>query len=154
MNYSKGLILELTAGYSYKWLVDIDGISRGLVEYLFRKEHGKDVEEVNVIDPEGVRKHSHVVQLAHTVAKGNKLSDLCKKHSAITRLDGFGKPFEQWTITVITGEGSMYHIECDNKLDVVDELIDLQNAGQDMTYVNVFKPKSNMSVADILNCKE
>ena len=55
-----------------------------------------------------------------------------------------------WTISVIdrkVGEelpssSDMYMIECEDTVDLKDNLKSLQDKGQDMEYVTVFPPKS------------
>ncbi|UXQ88873.1 hypothetical protein Thu_257 [Bacillus phage Thurquoise] len=59
--------------------------------------------------------------------------------------------FNQWTITVMDNNGNHFVCERDTKAEVLEELKDLQLHGQDMDDVNVFPPKSNLTLEEILS---
>lgn len=63
--------------------------------------------------------------------------------------------FELWTVTWITNEnGSMVMIEPYSKEEVIELLKELKDKGQDMNYVNVYPPKSNLTYEELEQYKE
>jgi hypothetical protein len=59
--------------------------------------------------------------------------------------------FNMWTITYINKKGLHSNIECQDKAELSIELSYLRENGQDMEYVNVFPPKSNLTYDELLN---
>jgi hypothetical protein len=57
--------------------------------------------------------------------------------------------FEKWTVTWIDKHGNMTMIEPENKEEVIELLKELQEQGQDMAYVNVFPPRSNLTYEEL-----
>lgn len=58
--------------------------------------------------------------------------------------------FMLWTITVIHADGEMYMHEEDTREGTCEYLKELKESGQDMVYVNVFPPQSNMDINELI----
>lgn len=59
--------------------------------------------------------------------------------------------FSQWTITIIDDHGYMASIEIETKDEVLERLKEMHLEGFDMDYVNVYPPKSNLTLEEIIN---
>lgn len=59
-----------------------------------------------------------------------------------------------WTVSYINSNDNMVMYEPESKLDVINCLKELKDEGQDMNYVNVYPPKSNLTYEEFISYEE